>query len=151
MQRFCIMADCSLLWTLPAYALDAGKVCVFSGDRITVSQKASCLASKQAPANGQTCQLASVRDFDRGHIFKTALMDLAAGAEIYCRAIQVTTSCTIAKCSADGINLARNMVHTSCVPSVNHQFNLFRERAKKKKHGLWQGSFDLPSVSRNTK
>ena len=61
-------------FTLPAYALDAGEF-VFSGDRITVSQKASCLASKQAQAIGQTCQLASVRDFDRGHIFKTALMD----------------------------------------------------------------------------
>ena len=151
MHRFCIMADCSLLWTLPAYALDAGKFCVFSGDRINDAQKTHFLAGKQAPANDQTCQRASVKNFDCGHIFKTALMDLTAGADVYRRVIQETTSCTIAKCSATGINLSRNIVHTGWAPGVDHQFNDVQECAKRKKHGLWQGSFDLPSVSRNTK
>ena len=151
MHRFCIMAACSLLWMQPAYALDAGEVYVLSGDRISIAQKAYCLADIQAPAIGQTCQRANGRNFDCGHISKTALMDLTAGAKVHCKAIQKTTSCTIAKCSANGINLSRNIVHTGWAPGVDHQFNDVQERAKRNKHGLWKGSFDLPSVSRNTK
>ena len=135
---------------LTAYALDAGEVCVLSGDRMSIAQKTYCLAGKQAPAIGQTCQCAVDKNFDCGNICKIALMDLTAGAEVHCRAIQETTSCTIANCSADGIDLCRNMVHTGGVPVVDHQFNDVQERAKREKHGLWKGSLDLLSVSRKT-
>ena len=150
MRRFCIMAACSLLWMQPAYALDAGEVYVLSGDRISITQKAYCLAGIQAPVIGQTCQRANGRNFDCGHIFKTALMDLTAGAKVQCKAIQETTSCTIAKCSTDGFDLSRNMIHTGLALGVDHQFHDVQERAKSKEHGLWRGSFDLPSVSRKT-
>ena len=150
MQRFCFMAACSLLWMQSAYALDAGEVYVLSGDRISIAQKAYCLADIQAPAIGQTCQRADGRNFDCGHISKTALMDLTAVAKVHCKAIQETTSCTIAKCSADGFDLSRNMIHTGLAPGVDHQFNDVQERAKSKTYGLWKVSFDLPSVSRKT-
>ena len=123
MHRFCIMAACSLLWTQPAYALDAGEVYVLSGDRISIAQKAYCLADIQAPAIGQTCQRANGRNFYCAQISKTALMDLTAGAKVHCKAIQETTSCTIAKCSADGIDLSRNMIYIGWVPVVDRQFN----------------------------
>ena len=150
MHRFCIIAACSLLWMQPAYALDAGEVYVLSGDSISIAQKAYCLAGIQALSIGQTCQRANGRNSDFGHISKTALMDLTAGAKVHCKAIQETTSCTIAKCSADGFDLSRNMIHTGLALGVDHQFNDVQERAKSKTHGLCKGSFDLPSVSRKT-
>ena len=133
MRRFYITAACSLLWMLPAYALGAGEVYVLSGDRISIAQKTYCLAGIQGPAIGQTCQRANGRSFDCGHISKTALMDLTAGAKVLCKAIQETTSCTIAKCSADGFDLSRNMVHTGWALGVDHQFKDVQERAKRKK------------------
>ena len=81
MHRFCIITGCPLLWMQPAYALDAGKLYPMSGDRISIAQKAYCLAGIQAPAIGQTCQRANCRNFDCGHISKTALMDLTAVAK----------------------------------------------------------------------
>ena len=144
------MAACSLLWMQPAYALDAGEVYVLSSDRISIAQKAYCLADIQAPAICQTYQRANVRNFDCGHISNTALMDLTAGAKVHCKAIQETTSCTIAKYSADGIDLSRNMIHTGLALGVDHQFNDVQESAKSKTLGLFKGSFDLPSVSQKT-
>ena len=122
MHRFCIMAGCPLLWMQPAYASDAGKVYPLSGDRISIAQKAHCLAGIQASAIGQTCQRANGRNLDCGNISKTALMDNRR-CEVHCKAIQETTSCTIAKCSADGIDLSRNMIYIGWVPVVDQQFN----------------------------
>ena len=104
---------------------------------MSIAQRPYCLAGIQAPAIGQTCQRANGRNFDCGHISKTALMDLTAGAKVHCKAIQETTSCTIAKCSADGIDLSRNMVHTGWVPGVDHQFNDVQERAKKARSSVF--------------
>jgi endonuclease YncB( thermonuclease family) len=77
-------------------------------------------------------------------------MDLTAGAKVHCKAIQETTSCTIAKYSADGIDRSRNMIHTGLALGVDHQFNDVQESAKSKTLGLFKGSFDLPSVSQKT-
>lgn len=128
-----------------AHADDSEELQVLSGDSLRIGKVTYCLKGIDAPEIGQTCKRANGKEFDCGHISKTALMDLTAGAKVKCTAETETGSCRIAKCDADGFDLSQNMVHTGWAVGINNRFANIQNMAKRRKHGLWKGTFELPS------
>lgn len=119
-----------------------------TGDTIGLDGKRYCLFGIDAPEPDQRCSLGNGKTYDCGHIAKTALMDLLAGARVDCRATGSTReNCEIARCTADGFDLSGNMVHTGwalAVPSTGERYLPTQRKARAKRHGLWRGSFDAP-------
>jgi endonuclease YncB( thermonuclease family) len=132
-------------WSLlPAPVIGADDVQVRSGDMLEIDGITYCLRGIEAPEPGQTCQRANGSSFDCGHIAKTALMDLTAGAKLECDPGKITERCTIAACRADGFDLSRNMVHTGWARSLEKRFEQVEALAKRRKQGLWSGRFEPP-------
>lgn len=121
---------------------------VLSGDKIQLGAITYCLKGIDAPEIGQSCNLKNGNPFDCGHIAKTALMDLTAGAKITCRGGTKLAECTVGSCTAGGFDLSQNMVHTGWALSTEPKFAAIQARAKEKKHGLWKGKFEMPWVWR---
>ncbi len=132
-----------------AVAADSGASFeVLSGDMIRVGKTTYCLKGIDAPELGQICKRGNGRDYDCGHIAKTALMDLTAGVNVKCSGGIKQESCVTGSCEAGGFDLSQNMVHTGWALSTEPRFASVQTQAKVKKHGLWKGNFDTPWVWR---
>ncbi|MEE8122912.1 MAG: thermonuclease family protein, partial [Alphaproteobacteria bacterium] len=83
-----------------------------------------------------------------GHIAKTALMDLTAGATVVCRpTAKMRRGLVVARCSVDGFDISENMVHTGWAladPEDGSRYLAKQQEAKRAKRGLWRGDFDTP-------
>lgn len=136
------------LFAGPAQAADSGTASAISGDTIELAGTRYCLAGIDAPETGQTCTFEGGRSYDCGHISKTALMDLLAGAKVRCTPTgEQRDSCLVANCAAGGFDLSANMVHTGwALPRPGHEKRYARQQstARKGRHGLYKGSFELP-------
>ncbi len=139
-------------WSLlPAPVIGADDVQVRTGDMLEIDGITYCLRGIEAPEPGQTCQRANGPSFDCGHIAKTALMDLTAGAKLECDPGKITERCTITSCRADGFDLSHNMVHTGWARSRGKRFEQVEALAKRRKQGLWSDRFEAPMNRKNTK
>ena len=117
---------------------------VLSGDMISVGKTTYCLKGIDAPEPGQICKRGNDRDYDCGHIAKTALMDLTAGVNVKCSDVMKQNACMVGSCEADGFNLSRHMIHTGWALSTEPRFANIQTQAKVKQRGLWKGIFDTP-------
>ena len=129
-------------------AADSGTAQALAGDIIELGGKRYCLAGIDAPEKAQTCTFKGGRTYDCGHISKTALMDLLAGATVRCTPTgEKRDGCVVANCAAGGFDLSTNMVHTGWAlprPGFEKRFATQQRTARKCRHGLYKGSFELP-------
>lgn len=108
-----------------------------------------------APDLDQICERRG-RSLPCGEIARTALMDLVAGSDVTCTPVKNTQAPggpaggpVVARCSAGGFDIGRNMVHTGWAladPLVAPPGYRERQaRARRRKVGLWRFSFAPPS------
>ncbi len=138
----------AILLLAPAPRTEAAEARVLEGDMLELDGIRYCLYGIDAPDPGQTCAAANGRIFDCGKIARTALMDLVAGARIRCTPTgEIRPRCRVARCTADGFDLSANMVHTGwalAAPGYESDFKRQQTRARKRRHGLWRGTFEPP-------
>jgi endonuclease YncB( thermonuclease family) len=100
-----------------------------------------------APDPRQNCELRG-REYDCGHVSKTALMDLVAGVPIRCETRPPAPGGTIfATCFAQGYDLSEGMVHTGWAMAARRDGGLYlriERQAQKARRGLWKGKFVPP-------
>lgn len=125
-----------------------GKAEVRTGNTMSVGGIPFRLADSIAPSPGEVCQIAG-REIDCGNIARTALKDLVLGAVVHCIATGAPdlTYHTPARCTADGFDISRNMVHTGWAlpaPGAPEEFKDVAKRAREQRHGLWRTTFARP-------
>lgn len=125
-----------------------GKARIISGDRLMVTGVTLRLAGIDAPVDGQRCRLANGRIYDCGQISTTALMDLTAGVGVVCEMSgNRRGGLPLATCRAGGYDLSKGMVHTGWAlawPRTGTIYAAVESAARKARHGLWRGRFDMP-------
>jgi endonuclease YncB( thermonuclease family) len=126
----------------------SGRAEVHSGDSLTVSGTRVRLVGIDAPEEGQRCQVATGRSYDCGRISATALMDLTVATEVACRLTGDTLDgLPLANCTAGGYDLSKGMVHTGWAlawPRTGTIYAAVEVAARKRRHGLWRGTFEPP-------
>ena len=104
----------ALILLLPGAALAemTGPVKAIEGDVIEISGERVRLFGIDAPEPEQSCTILG-NSIACGHIAKTALMDLTAGATVVCRPTgKKRRGLAVVICSVDGFDIPENMVHT---------------------------------------
>ncbi len=104
-----------------------------------------------APEPEQACWLTS-HLFPCGEIARGALLDLTAGADVICVALDetkdgATASPRLARCHADGYNLSEGMTYTGWALADRRSGQNYRRSeagAAANKRGLWRGRFVKP-------
>ncbi|MBT5049672.1 MAG: thermonuclease family protein [Rhodospirillaceae bacterium] len=146
---FCALATAVFIG--PAYGAQktiSGKPEIISGDTLSIGGTTVRLAGIDAPETGQNCRVVSGRIFDCGRISATALMDLTVAATVSCRLTgERLDSLPSAKCTAGGYDLSKGMVHTGWAlawPRSGTNYSAVEAAARKRKHGLWRGRFEMP-------
>lgn len=150
-KRVALAAVAALIWIGASDAAEreyTGATQVLDGNTLQVAGIPFRLADSAAPMPGETCFIAR-RSFDCGHVARTALMDLVAGAVVRCTAVAGidNTYRTPARCTADGFDIARNMVHTGwavAAKSAPAEFRAVEAKARKSRNGLWRTAFVRP-------
>ena len=136
-----------LLFAPAALADMTGPATVIEGDLIEIMGERVRLYGIDAPERGQRCTHLG-KTFDCGHIAKTALMDLTAGATVVCRPTgKKRKGGLVARCFADGFDLSENMVHTGWAlaePREGARYRAKERQAERAKRGLWRGTFVAP-------
>ena len=130
-----------------AQAVLEGPAAVVDGRTLTVAGRAIRLGGIDAPAPAQTCRW-SGRTIPCGRIAGDALRDLVTGAVVRCRLAPGTASPPVATCTADGFDIAGNMVYTGwavTAPDGPDRYRAIQEKARAAKRGLWRGAFVMPS------
>lgn len=126
----------------------SGEAEVISGDKLSIGGKVVRLAGIDAPETGQICQVPSGRGFDCGRISATALMDLTVASTVFCHLTgKSLDGVPLARCRAGGYDLSKGMVHTGWAlawPRTGTIYVAVEAAARKRKHGLWRGSFETP-------
>ncbi len=139
----------ALLLLFPGTALSeiTGPAKAIEGDVIEIKGERLRLFGIDAPEPGQSCTILG-NSIDCGHIAKTALMDLTAGATVVCRpTAKMRRGLVVARCSVDGFDISENMVHTGWAladPEDGSRYLAKQQEAKRAKRGLWRGDFDTP-------
>ncbi len=130
-----------------ALAEMTGPVNAIEGDVIEIRSERVRLFGIDAPEPEQSCAILG-KSIDCGHIAKTALMDLTAGATVVCRPTGTKRrGLAVAICSVDGFDISENMVHTGWAladPEDGSRYLAKQREAKRAKRGLWRGTFTLP-------
>jgi endonuclease YncB( thermonuclease family) len=129
----------------------SGLPTVIDGETVEVGGARFRLYGIDAPDPRQNCEIRG-REYDCGHISKTALMDLVAGVKIRClpRVSAMAISATgtpQATCYAGGYDLAEGMVHTGwalAMPRDGGKYLRIERQAEQGRRGLWQGKFTWP-------
>ncbi len=120
---------------------------VIDGETVELGAARFRLYGIDAPDPRQTCGIRG-RDYNCGHISKTALMDLVAGVKIRCVPLaKPGTGTRLATCYAGGYDLAEGMVHTGwalAMPRDGGKYLRIERRAEQARRGLWQGRFTRP-------
>ena len=141
-----------VLMKAPSIAANVdGEALVIDGKTLEVGGKRFRLFGIDAPDLGQTCRWPN-KDIPCGKISKTALMDLVAQTRMACAPMAgPRDGIPLARCSADGFDIARNMVHTGWALAFRPQSTLYvdtENKAKAARRGLWKGEFTPPWVWR---
>ncbi|NQU72000.1 MAG: thermonuclease family protein [Rhodospirillales bacterium] len=138
-----------LNFSIPAVAKAgmSGVPVVIDGGTVELGGERFRLYGIDAPDLRQRCEIRG-RDYDCGHVSKTALMDLVAGVEISCvpRA-PVGAGMRRATCYANGYDLAEGMAHTGwamAMPRGGGKYLRIERQAERSRRGLWQGKFIPP-------
>lgn len=146
-----LLAIWLVLSVAPAEAGSAtlrGEARIILGDRLEVAGVTLRLAGIDAPEDGQSCRLANGRIYDCGRISTTALMDLTAGVGVVCDMTgERRGGLPLATCRAGGYDLSKGMVHTGWAlawPRTGTLYAAVEGAARKARHGLWRGRFDMP-------
>lgn len=121
---------------------------MLSGDTIRVGNTTYCLKGIDAPELGQICKRSNGRDYNYGHIAKTAQMDLTASSTVKCSGRVKQNFCILGSCEAGFFDLSQNMVHMGWALSTGLRFASIQTQAKGKKPGLWKGNFDTLWIRR---
>lgn len=128
-----------------------GEALVIDGKTLEVGGKRFRLFGIDAPDLGQTCRWPN-KGIPCGKISKTAMMDLVAQTRVTCAPMAGTRAgIRLARCSADGFDIARNMVHTGWALAFRPESTLYvvtENKAKAARRGLWKGEFTPPWVWR---
>ncbi len=139
----------ALILLLPGSALAeiTGRVNAIEGDVVEISGERVRLFGIDAPEPEQSCTIFG-NSIDCGHIAKTALMDLTAGAQVVCRPTgKKRRGLLVATCFVDGFDISENMVHTGWAladPEDGSRYLAKQREAKRAKRGLWRGTFTRP-------
>ncbi len=139
----------ALLLLSPGSALAeiTGPVNAIEGDVIEIRGERVRLFGIDAPEPEQSCTILG-NSIDCGHIAKTALMDLTAGATVVCRPTgKKRRGLFVATCSVGGFDISENMVHTGWAladPEDGSRYLAKQREAKRARRGLWRGTFTLP-------
>ena len=124
-----------------------GRATVITGDTLVVAGQRMRLHGIDAPELGQPCHWPN-KTIDCGNISRTGLLDLIAPVEISCRRHVTTADGTwIARCTAEGFDVGRNMVHTGwamALPSDPAGYLPLQKKSKAAKRGMWRGNFVPP-------
>lgn len=144
-----------VLFALPVLAEEAtGYVTVLDAQLLEIKGESFRLYGITVPKPGQICQNKSGKDYDCGAIAAAGLKDLTAGTIVHCKHMEnAGTKQRTARCLAGGYDLSQGMVHTGwAIPSTaDYPFLLSSlDKAKKRKHGLWRGTFEL-TINPNSK
>ena len=125
----------------------SGMPTIVDGDSLEVSGERFQLHGIDAPELGEFCEKDNGKRFDCGRVARSALLDLTAGVEVICRAVDSASPTTrSAKCTASGFNLSRNMIYTGWAlvdRAVTDKFIDVEAEAKRQKRGLWRYSFKV--------
>ncbi|MEH6476836.1 MAG: thermonuclease family protein [Sneathiella sp.] len=137
-----------VLFAMPALAEEAtGYVIVLDAQQLEIKGERFRLYGITVPKPGHICQNKSGKDYDCGAIAAAGLKDLTAGTIVHCKHLENTDiNQRTARCLAGGYDLSQGMVHTGwAIPSTaDFPFLLSSlDKAKKRKHGLWRGTFEL--------
>ncbi len=105
------------------------------------------------PDPGQPCHWPN-KDIDCGRVSMTALLDLVAASVVVCEPVAGAASepgIALARCAADGSDIAANMVYTGWalpVPGDPAGYGRHARTARQRRHGMWKGTFEKPWIWR---
>ena len=132
----------------------------FSGTPLVIDARTLQVAGERlqlfgidTPDPGQPCHWPN-KDIDCGHISMTGLLDLVAASEVVCKTISGADTgqgARLARCSAGGFDVGANMVYTGWalpIPGDPAGYGPKAETARKRRHGMWKGTFEKPWVWR---
>jgi len=149
---FLVAFSAALLPVAPAAAQDG--VRVVAGDTIIVGGRRWHLFGIEAPQPGTDCMPGGTQR-DCGDAARQALADLMRGAEIECLATGDHYRGTpVGRCTADGFDLAANMLHAGWARIVDpdgRRYAAIEKAARDAGAGLWGDPSFAPNwVSRLT-
>lgn len=127
---------------------------VIDGDTIKIQGKSVRLFAIDAPEKKQLCYKDSIA-WDCGMKAKEVLEEIIKDQKISCiPKAKDKYKRTIAICFAGSVEINQEMVKKGfavAVPELGGKdYIVYEEYAKKNKLGIWQGSFELPSLWRKT-
>ena len=132
-------------------------VAVIDGRSLIVDGTAYRLHGIDAPDLAQNC-LIGHKSYPCGEIARDAMLDLVTGGRIRCTPVAAETGAgtddagrRLARCFADGFDIAGNMAHTGwavVVPGEDRRYAPAQARARKARRGLWRGPFVHPAAWR---
>lgn len=121
------------------------------GDSLMVGETEVRLYGIDAPEWGQVCTRGG-QPWDCGAVAAHELAKLVTGKHVSCIAFDTDQyRRTVAKCTADGVEVNRTMVALGYAVAYRHYSSAYvsaEEGAKANRHGLWAGTFELPSMFR---
>lgn len=142
---YAIVCAVALMFAVPPVtnAEVSGVLKMIDGETVEIGGARFRLYGIDAPDPGQSCEIRG-REYNCGHVSKTALMDLVAGVKIRCilRALP-----GLATCYANGYDLAEGMVHTGWAMAMKRdggKYLRIEREAERARRGLWQGNFVAP-------
>lgn len=136
----------------------SGEAGAVDGRTLVIDRRAFRLIGIDVPDLGQTCERFG-KAYPCGNVARTALIDLITGTKVRCVPVagepnqrSAERGATLARCSATGVDLSWNMVHTGwAIPdgaAGERAFARVAARARSRKAGLWKGTFVRPKVWR---
>ena len=87
-----------VLFAFIARASDPVSAKITSGDMFRIGDVLNCFRGIDARVVGQICRRANRRDFDYGHIAKTALVEHTVCSPVECMPIRQNNNCIVANC-----------------------------------------------------
>ena len=137
-----------VLFALIAPAKDPISAKIASGDMFRIGDGLNCFRGIDAPELGQICPRANRRDFDYGHIAKTALVKHTDGGPVKCMPIGQNNNHIVADCRIDVFSPSQNVLQPGWAITTTQKFNQFQDRAQHKRRGLWKERSDVMSAWR---
>jgi len=128
---------------------NSGKLVVIDARTMEVAGQRVRLFGIDTPDPGQPCHWPA-KDIDCGHISMIALLDLVAASEVVCKPVsggETDKGYRLARCSAGGFDVGANMVYTGWalpIPGDPAGYGAKMETARKRRHGMWKGTFEIP-------
>lgn len=128
-----------------AYATEVrGTAKVIDAQTLIVGGKTIWLQQVETPRPGDTCSYED-REIDCGHIAKTGLQDLTAGATVACKtATEKSKGIWLGRCDASGYDISEGLIYTGwgrAAKDASTYLKGLEKQSKAKKRGLWKGEF----------